>query len=293
MDAILSYPWLEKACLGVFPHLGMLVRLPEGEKGDPILLSGWPRKNKRKQGGPRLDPASIPNTRPRRLLWSRRLSALAKRCREDVEHVANIARVRAMQLTIPNETGEEEDSLFEDEDVLDYLATHIKETRPNAVWGVITVPEGQAADDQTIKELVEAIHRDFDGTVLREDVPPENIIPRGPHGEGRIKIKPGYPAKIQRPIHLVGERRDALIELVHGWMRDDKVKRVTPFCYPVGQGKIRESKVDPGWTQRAYPTPDPVGCYGLGASRPKPRGVGRMWSTWPTLLGSDQCNSPS
>ena len=42
--------------------------------------------------------------------------------------------------------------------------------------------------------------------------------------EGHIKKKPGYIAKTQRPIHLVGERRDALIELVQGWMRDGKVE---------------------------------------------------------------------
>ena len=114
--------------------------------------------------------------------------------------------------------------MFEDEEALEYLATQLKEPNPNAVWGVITVPEGQTADDQTVKALVEALHRDFDGIVLRENVPPENIIPRGPHGEGHIRIKPGYQAKTQRPIHLTGERRDAHIELVQGWMRDGKVE---------------------------------------------------------------------
>ena len=121
-----------------------------------------------------------------------------------------------MGLTVPTCAGEEEDSLFEDEETLEYLATQLKGPLKNSVWGLIAIPEGQHEGDtsQTIKDLVDAIHRDFDGTVLRESVPPENLIPRGPFCEGHIKMKPGYHAKKQRPIHLVGERREALIQLV-------------------------------------------------------------------------------
>ena len=224
VDAILSYPWLEESHLGVFPHLGSLVKLPpQGEPGGPILLKGWPKRKRKRCCGPRLD-TQLHSNRPRRLYWSKRLADLARRCRDDEEHLANVTRMRAMQLQVPTEMGEKEDPLFEDEETLDFLATQVKETQPNAVWGVITVPEGQQAEDQSVKELIEAIHRDFDGTVLRENVPPENIIPRGPYGEGHIRIKQGYQAKKQRPIHLVGERREALIELVQDWMRDGKVE---------------------------------------------------------------------
>ena len=221
VDAILSYPWLEQAKLGVFPHLGALVSLPP--LGDPIHLKGWPKKGKRRPRKPRIE-TQTPTEGPEGLYGSVHLSDLARKCQEDEEHLARVTQARAMNLVVPSEVGELEDPLFEDEDVLEYLVPHLMDVTPNSVWGVITVPEGQTSDDRKVKELIEAIRRDFDGTVLRDNVPPENLIPRGPHGEGHIKIKPGYIAKTQRPIHLVGERRDALIELVQGWMRDGKVE---------------------------------------------------------------------
>ena len=66
VDAILSYPWLEASHLGVFPHLGSLVKLPpEGESSGPILRKGWPKRRKQRYGGPRLDP-KLPSNAPRR-----------------------------------------------------------------------------------------------------------------------------------------------------------------------------------------------------------------------------------
>ena len=101
VDAILSYPWLEQSKLGVFPHLGSLVRLPPpGEPCDPTLLKGWNKQKKRKRGGPKLDK-HVPTNKPRRFSWSKRLSTLAKKCKEDQELLATIAKGRSMQLSVP------------------------------------------------------------------------------------------------------------------------------------------------------------------------------------------------
>ena len=46
----------------------------------------------------------------------------------------------------------------------------------------------------------------------------------GTHGEGSIELKPGTVPKKQRPIHLTGERLQALTDLVDEWIADKKVE---------------------------------------------------------------------
>ena len=138
-----------------------------------------------------------------------------------------------MNLTLPAEDFEEEDVLFEDEDALDYVAeqlTGVEEEleRETHARSVIQTRESDHEMDPDLvaytQSLIEGLHRDFDGTVMRNDVPPENLIPRGPHGEGVIKIRPGYQARKQRAIHLTGERLTALTELVQKWKKEGKVE---------------------------------------------------------------------
>ena len=128
-----------------------------------------------------------------------------------------VDKVRAMQLHVPSGVGEGEDPLFEEEETLDFLATKLREPLEKSVWGVITVPEDQVNDDEVIKKLVEAIHRDYDGTVLRENVPPKKLSPAGPLG-GPHKNKTRVPSKEttanppgrrkKRGPHTVGQRLD-------------------------------------------------------------------------------------
>ena len=157
-------------------------------------------------------------------------------------HTRLVQEVRAMNLTLPAEDAEDEylkeESLFEDEETLEYLANHLAVVaeldleEPASTLArnrsvILTRDFGGDMDPELLeykKALVAALHRDFDGTVLRKDVPPENLIPRGPHGEGTIKIKPGYMAKKQRPIHLTGEKLVALTALVKGWKEQGKVE---------------------------------------------------------------------
>ena len=106
--------------------------------------------------------------------------------------------------------------MADDVDALEFVAEKLRlDKRVEAqARSVVQVPEEAVQPDPLVDKLVAALHRDYDGTVLREDVPPEYIIPRGPHGYGRIDLKPGARPKKSRHIHLVGERRQALIDII-------------------------------------------------------------------------------
>lgn len=223
VDLILSCPWLARQQLGVFPHMKGLVKL---EEHDPLmLLTSWPTKGER---------SPVKGTPPAQGICTLREETPRQ------EPLAWVAKVRAMNLAVPAEAAEEEeDPLYEDEEALEYVASQMMKWEgegdelrdppgpPARVGSLILVPEeGEAPseEEKLVRELVEGIERDYGGAVLREDVPPENIIPRGPHGEGRIVIKPGCQARKIRPIHLTGERREALIELVREWVKGGKVE---------------------------------------------------------------------
>ena len=201
VDAILGYPWLRKQHIGVFPHLSSLALLT-----DPImLLRDWV-------------PPSEPFTTPKQ-------PSAGEGFKGGEDHQAYIAQARAMGLTLPTQAGAPEEGLFEDEDTLAYIATQLSHAEREAqVQGVILVPEGEGEGDEEVKRLIENIHKDYDGEVLCEKVPPGPRPVRGPFGEGEIELKPGARAKKQRPIPLTGERREAMIKLVEEWENEGKVE---------------------------------------------------------------------
>ena len=92
-----------------------------------------------------------------------------------------------MDLKLP--TGgnlEVEEALFEDEETLDFIATHLKNMEKEVmVHSVIQIPdlesepEVDTPESKLKKELIEGLMRDFTGSVLQPDVPVENLIPRG------------------------------------------------------------------------------------------------------------------
>jgi hypothetical protein len=135
-----------------------------------------------------------------------------------------------MGLSLPSEGMEDEEPLCEDEDALEFLAAHIGQisTSPNSarIESVVECSEGAplGLDPREVEKCINRIHQKFDGEVLRPDVPPENIIQRGPLGIGHIVLKPGCIPKRQRPIHLTGERREALLKLVQEWEKAGKVE---------------------------------------------------------------------
>ena len=120
----------------------------------------------------------------------------------DKEYLAHVTEVRAMALTVPVEVGEDEDPLKDDENVLEYVAQQMiqaERAQKRSNRGIVVVPEGEHLIDDEVQALIAAIHRDYDGVVLKDRIEPDPPV-RGPFGEGKIELKPGATAKKQRPI---------------------------------------------------------------------------------------------
>ncbi len=219
----------------MFPHLNTLVKWEAPECPEPIeLLQSWTKGKERASGvymedeaeirkGETVEKYTIDVDPPGEEEAGNELGVC------DFSKGARVNQVRALSLTIPGEGDEEEEPLFDDEDALGVLADQWgedNESEDENLRGnsVILPPPEDPEPDPKVTELIEAIHRDYDGSVLRTDVPKKNIIPRGPHGEGKIEIRPGCIPKRCHPIHLLGERRQALVDLVKQWEENGKVE---------------------------------------------------------------------
>lgn len=77
-----------------------------------------------------------------------------------------------------------------------------KQVRPLILTPEPTEPEAK------VKELEEALHRDFDGVVLGTEVLPDPPI-RGPYGQAYIPLKEGAIPYRTRPFCMQGERLEA------------------------------------------------------------------------------------
>ena len=192
VDLILSYPWLRKKQIAVYPHLGCLgVDIPERV----YLTSKTTQRRKR------------------------------KRKPQDLEEEALTAEVRAWNLCVPTEVGEPlEDYLFHDDDAVRYIASILRVAGGDRqVKRVVQVPGASSSTNPKVGRLIEGIRAAYDGTVLRESVWPNPPV-RGPHGYGRIELKEYAEAKKMHHIFLTGPRREAMINLVKEWIRDEKVE---------------------------------------------------------------------
>ena len=194
VDLILSYPWLRENEIAVYLHLECLgVDTP-----DRLYLKSLNARRKKK-----------------------------KRKLFEKVHEADVAQVRSWNMSVPTEVGEPlEDYLFHDDDALRYIASVLVRSTggtTSEVARVVQASEPSANEDPKVNRLIEEIRASYDGTVLRESVWPNPPV-RGPHGYGRIELKEGAVAKKMHHIFLTGPRREAMINLVKEWMRDEKVE---------------------------------------------------------------------
>ena len=85
-----------------------------------------------------------------------------------------------------------------------------------------------------VQALREALHRDFDDQVLREEIRPNPPVRGGPEiGYARLDLQPGAVAKKQRPIHLAGERWDAMKSISDFWIEKELVEEaMSPWSSP-------------------------------------------------------------
>ena len=64
---------------------------------------------------------------------------------------------------------------------------------------------------------------EYDGIVFAEKTAGNPPV-RGPLGEAEIRLKPGAVPKKQRPFHIVGERRNAMMEILHKLVEERKIE---------------------------------------------------------------------
>ena len=218
VDAILSCPWMDSEQLGVFPHLEALARVNPDDPAHIQLLRDWPTRKRKPVKGHQVSNRTV-TTRVPQSGWSTRTIHSVT---EWEEFQGRLTKVRAMNVHLPSLGGAGgREPLADDEDALEFVAGKLQKDKPSkaSASSVVQVPDAETPPNPLIKDLVASLHRDYDGSVLREDVPAENIIPRGPFGFGRIDLKPGAQPKRSRPIHLVGERRQALVDVIEEKMR--------------------------------------------------------------------------
>ena len=204
VDAILSYPWLREHCLSVIPSKNCLAILVENQ---PVtFLHGQINPQEEKIDTGPFDPAP----------WRRKRN---NNQTEDELLEKAFLKVQAYGMTIPGDDAEE--NLNEDD------AAEIAN-----IFGLVVSKE-DPQDPPHIIALRDAIHRDYDNIVLRQEVYP-NPPERGPLGYAHIHLKPGAQPVKARPIVLHGERNKAMCELVDGWIHDEKVEEgYGPWSQPV------------------------------------------------------------
>ena len=100
---------------------------------------------------------------------------------------------------------------FEDHDLDDLAKTIIRmdgfEKAQSFVRSVVQT--GNHMTSEKVQILIDKIVTDYAQTVFTKENPKVRPI-RGPFGEATIELKPGAQPVKQQPIHLVGERREAL-----------------------------------------------------------------------------------
>ena len=116
------------------------------------------------------------------------------------------------------------------------------------------------------RKLREWIHKDFDGIVLCEEIRPNPPVRGGPTiGYARVDLRPGATSRKQRPIHLAGDRLEAMKRIADFWkekeLAEDGMSPWSSPAFPVAKkgGKWR-GVIDFRWLNEntladGYPLP--------------------------------------
>ena len=157
---------------------------------------------------------------------------------EDVRRICEV--LAAMQLMpYPEVQFVDSPPVFGKEEIVrvahDFIS-HLGVDEAKAMVGSVVVA-GDPMDGERVKELRRKIKEDYASSVFSTVIPKERPV-RGPDGEATIELRPGATPVKQRPFHLQGERRDALVKLIDDLVRDGKLEP--------GKGP---------WSSPAFPVP--------------------------------------
>ena len=107
----------------------------------------------------------------------------------------------------------------------------------DSICGVIGVDS--PVESVLASKLRQQFLDEFRDTVFRDEIYPPPVD-RGPFGVAKIVLRPGVEPIAQRPIHLAGERRQAMIEEVEKWKK---------------LGKVRPARPNTGWSSPGFVIP--------------------------------------
>ena len=104
------------------------------------------------------------------------------------------------------------------------VSTHWFEPQENCPVQVATVIQSaQQAMGAKVEQRKTQILKDYEGTVYKDHTNGDPPV-RGPLGEAEIRLKPGAVPKKQRPFHIVGERRAAMMEMLQKLVKEKKIE---------------------------------------------------------------------
>ena len=78
-------------------------------------------------------------------------------------------------------------------------------------------------EGEDVEQVRQKLLSDFASTVFTTKAPKTRPV-RGPYGEATIEIKPGAQPVKQRPFHIQGERREAMLRMVEQFVKDGKLE---------------------------------------------------------------------
>ena len=105
-----------------------------------------------------------------------------------------------------------------------------------ALVGNVVVTSG-AMEGEEVEQIRQNLFREYASSVFTKEAPKVRPV-RGPYGEATIEIKPGAQPTKQRPFHIQGERKEALLRIVDQLIRE---------------GKLEEGRS--AWSSPAFPVP--------------------------------------
>ena len=169
-----------------FHHLDALAKVNAQDPTLLQLLKDWPTRKKKVMPLKNMDRSYIGGFR-RRKFWRREIWKVGAAL--DEAWLKHVSKVQAMRFTVPDTTGGSDgEELHEDAEAMEFIAEQMYMANQvgRGVRSVVaTTAAGEEPPDPSIVELIGKSHQDYDGAVLREEVPPDFIIPRGPHGFGK------------------------------------------------------------------------------------------------------------
>jgi hypothetical protein len=189
VDAILSFPWLAQAKLGIFPHHKALVL------DSPGLTFLYGVRDHHKKHQPK-----IPSI----------FSVLGCKDCEISASDPLVAMPEKYGFSLPDEGFDQQRRYLEGAE-LQEVAAHLNTDYPpiGSINHMIVSREGDSKESAEVLGLRESFLSQYGGTVFRDSVYPDPPV-RGEYGWASIPLKEGAIPTRAKPFFMHGERKEAL-----------------------------------------------------------------------------------